>query len=299
MLCNLPKEGDSSEFTDHDCSLNGSSRSLYTGDYSFTSFEDQMRIARQREQRRRQQEKMNKSTSVLMNSGASTVQERLKKFQQLGRSGSGVATSTTNAEDSSSVSSSMSSLSCTEKMKARLPKEGGSEENMKPTGANIWTKKPAESKKQVVRPSAPPSVVVVGCPKKVLTIQEKLKLARERSEKNNCCHQNEFSDGMHCRVSVIPPYVPRGDDDDDSDDDTEKDDGSSDTEHDAQGSLSCLNSSFKAPLYTGDDSFTSFDVQIRIAREREQQRRKAEMQAKLGGSSSSSVKDRMKLFSRQ
>jgi hypothetical protein len=50
---------------------------------------------------------------------------------------------------------------------------------------------------------------------------------------------------------------------------------------------------FKAGI--GYQSFTSFEEQMRLARKREELRRKKEMEDKLGGSRTS-IKDRLKMF---
>jgi len=96
VLSNLPNEGASSSSSDdsNNNDNNSSSRNhYYTHDMSYTSFEDQMRVAREREQQRRKLEqkkkqqqgkndRMHYSTSALMNTSCSSIQERMKKFQQ-------------------------------------------------------------------------------------------------------------------------------------------------------------------------------------------------------------------------
>jgi len=239
----------------------GSASVPYTGDTSFTSFDLQLRVARQREQQRRKQEerqqRMHNSASVLMNGSSSSIQERIQKFQ-IGK--------TVAAAPEDSVNSSMSSLGA-EKLLFELPDE----EEMKGS---------KDSGSDIAQPSA---VAHKSNNKSVLSIQEKLRLARERGQ--NRQQPKGFKDRMHMSVPNMLPEEDDGDSDDEDEEDSE--------DIDLRFNNSC---SVKAP-YTGDESFTSFDDQIRIARRREAERRKAEMKAKLGGSSSS-IKDRMKMFNK-
>jgi len=285
VLSSLPNEGEPSEHpddhNDHDgddddddderygVRYSSKTKGPYTHDLSFTSFDEQLRVAREREHQRRRQEKekMNKSASALLNGSTSSIQERMKKFQ-IGNSAPLPSPTPSMSKHkivvspASSVKSSMSSLNCTEKILSDLQDEKDNDRKVEKV------------------PSEVGDVLTPLTKKPVLSFQEKLKLARERSESNQ---PKAFKDRMHCSMSAIPSLtVPE----------------EGENEEDDEEAVDFNNSYSNTPCYTGDESFTSFDLQLRIARDRERERRKAEMQEKLGGSTSS-IKDRMKMFDKK